>query len=225
MDPGPLRVEVAGIEPDSVPFGRGDTARRSVFTGCPVVTQVHGGASVSPQGRAKDLVRPSCEGVPMPDSPTDIQILELAARHYRRAGARDRAAADELGLTGTQFAVRLLAIVEHPSRTSSCSSHHGLLLARLQSRARGGAVASVSGASLGLTDDEAGPARSEISPRGRAFAPRDEGSRRGSGVMQRRGYVAGQKYSMTWQKPFAPAPPPPLFAPFSDAPPPAPPAP
>jgi hypothetical protein len=66
----------------------------------------------------------------MPDSPTDIQILELAARHYRRAGARDRAAADELGLTGTQFAVRLLAIVDHPS--SEVAAEHGPLIARLR---------------------------------------------------------------------------------------------
>lgn len=66
----------------------------------------------------------------MPDSPTDLQILELAARHYRRSGARDRAAATELGLTATQFARRLLAIVEGPSPELAAS--HGLLLARLQ---------------------------------------------------------------------------------------------
>lgn len=66
----------------------------------------------------------------MTSAPTDEQVLELASRRYNRPGARDQAALAELGLTGTQFAVRLLGIVERPAPDLMAS--HGLLLARLQ---------------------------------------------------------------------------------------------
>lgn len=62
--------------------------------------------------------------------PTDHQILELASRRYRRPGGRDLAARLELGLSSTQYARRLLAIVEEPSLEHA--ETHGPLIVRLQ---------------------------------------------------------------------------------------------
>lgn len=63
-------------------------------------------------------------------APTDAQVLELASRRYNRPGARDRAAQDELGLSGVAFAARLLHIVEAPPL--EVAEAYGPLLARLR---------------------------------------------------------------------------------------------
>ncbi|MGN6607939.1 MAG: DUF3263 domain-containing protein [Jatrophihabitans sp.] len=70
----------------------------------------------------------------MTDQPTDMQILDLARRfemaQRTRPGARDRAAMDELRLSSTAFARRLLDIVSAPS--VEVAEAHAQLIGRLR---------------------------------------------------------------------------------------------
>lgn len=44
----------------------------------------------------------------------DIAILQLESRHYRRAGAKQQAIHDELGLTSTAYTQRLNRLLDDP---------------------------------------------------------------------------------------------------------------
>lgn len=47
-------------------------------------------------------------------SDLDLSILQLEQRHYRRAGAKEQAIHDELGLTSTQYTRRLNRLIDDP---------------------------------------------------------------------------------------------------------------
>jgi hypothetical protein len=69
-------------------------------------------------------------------TPTDAQILDIAGRFYRGAGAREQAMRDELDLSATRFAQLLVGIVNDPSPEVAVA--YGPLLNRLRRRQAAG---------------------------------------------------------------------------------------
>lgn len=68
------------------------------------------------------------------DDPTDVQLMEHAARFYRQPGARTAAIRDELGLTNTRFWQLVLGVLADPARISALPPALGVAAKRLKER-------------------------------------------------------------------------------------------
>lgn len=64
--------------------------------------------------------------------PTDAEILEMESRWFRLAGTKEQAVRDELGLTMTLYAQRLLHVIEQPPL--ELAGRYGPLINRLRAK-------------------------------------------------------------------------------------------